>query len=127
MYGDTQSIYGINITDYIKLMLAAKKILLDNHMIILPYIISGKVEKLVGRKTVNKKEQAQLESLDNYQQIVNKYRNDKIMTSIMSTIATIISSDFSFIDFYNKNIDGRKIEIYPDIIYEEISNYILLI
>ena len=33
-------------------------------MIILPYVISGKVEKLVGRKSVNKKELMKLTGKD---------------------------------------------------------------
>ena len=127
VYGDTQSIYGINSDDYVKLMLAAKKILIDNNMIILPYIISGKVDKLVGRKTVNKKERARLEATHNFEQIIRQYRNDKIIQNIMSMIATIISSDFSFIDYRNKELDGKKIDALPDIIFEEISTYVLLI
>jgi hypothetical protein len=51
---DTQSAYTVNAEEYIKLMLAARKILLQHNMVCLPYIVSGKVEKIVGRKSVNK-------------------------------------------------------------------------
>ena len=126
-FGDTISAYGINSDDYIKLMIAAKKILLENRMILLPYIISGKVEKLIGRKTVNKKEMVKLESSDYYPQVFNKYRNEKIIKTILSMISTIISSDFTIIDYNIKEIDGKHIQTIPDIIIEEILMYTLLI
>lgn len=126
-FNDTQTIYSINGDDYIELMLSAKKILLDNHMILLPYIVSGKVDKLIGRKTINKKEKAKLVSSGYYDQIFKKYRNDKIIDSILSTTATIISSDFSIIDYHDRNLDGKKIETNPDIIIEETLMYTLLV
>ena len=124
---DTESAYAINANDYVKLMLAAKRILQTNQMIILPYIISGKVEKLIGRKSVNKKEMQRLQASSYYSQIVAKYHNDKIVKNILSMIATIISSDFTIIDYYNRNIDGQRINTVPDIIIEEILAYTLLI
>ena len=128
-FGDSVSINDIdNKIDYFKLMIVAKRMLLNNGMIMLPYIISGKIEKVVGRKSVNKKEQVQVESSDNYKLVVEKYRNDKISKKkVLSTIATIISSDFSIVDYYNPAINGKKIDIIPDIIIEEILMYILMI
>ena len=126
-FHDTESIYAINSNDYVKLMLAAKKILLQNQMIVLPYIISSKVEKFVGRKSVNKKEMTKLQASSYYPLIVNKYHNEKIEKIILSMIATIISSDFTIIDYENKAIDGQKIETVPDIIIEEMLAYALLI
>lgn len=126
-FHDVESIYGINARDYIKLMLSAKKILLQNQMIILPYIISSKMEKIVGRKSVNKKELMKLESSSYYPMIVNKYHNEKIMKNILSMVATIISSDFSIIDYNNHNIDGKRIDAVPDIVIEEVLAYTLLI
>jgi hypothetical protein len=124
---DTESAKGINANEYIKLMLAAKKILQTNQMIILPYILSGKVEKLIGRKSVNKKEMQKLQASSYYPQIVEKYHNDKIVKNILSMIATIISSDFTIIDYRNKQIDGQRINTIPDIIIEEVLAYTLLI
>lgn len=126
-FGDTTSAYGINADEYVKLMIAAKRILIENHMIILPYIISGRVNKLIGRKTVNKKEMAKLQASEYYSQIEKKYRNEKIIKNILSMIATIISSDFSIIDYHNKDIDGRKIDAIPDLVIEEVLMYVLLI
>ena len=50
-FGDTISINAINEDDYIKLIISARKMLKDNAMGYLPYIISGKVNKIVSRKT----------------------------------------------------------------------------
>lgn len=126
-FGDSTSINAINKIDYIKLMIAAKKILKNQYMIILPYVLSAKVEKLVGRKTVNKKEMAKLEASRYYPMIVEKYQNEKIVRQILSTIATIISSDFRIVDYHDPNINGRMIETVPDIIIEEYLAYTLLI
>ena len=109
------------------MMLTAKKILLKNNMILLPYIISGRVDKLIGRKSVNKKEMIQMESISYFQKVNDRYRNDKIKKRILGMIATMISSDFSIIDFHNKDIDGKKITTVPGIIMEEGLIYTLLI
>lgn len=126
-FGDTSSINSINQIDYFKLMLAAKKIYLNNNMIMLPYILSGKVEKLVGRKSVNKKELLKVEASPLYQPVVDKYRNDKILKIILGYIATIISSEFRIIDRENPSIDGQIIDIVPDIIAEEVLSMALLV
>lgn len=126
-FGDSTSIKAINAIDYIKLMIAARKILQDQYMVVLPYIVSSKIEKLVGRKTVNKKELAKLEASKYYPLVVQKYQNEKIIRQILSTIATIISSDFRIVDFNNPDINGRMIEAIPDMIIEEYLMYTLLI
>ncbi len=126
-FGDTVCVYDTNDDDFIKMMLTAKKILLKNNMILLPYIISGHVDKLIGRKSVNKKEMTQMESISYYQKVSDRYRNDKIKKTILGMIATMISSDFSIIDYNNRNIDGKKISTIPGIIMEEGLIYTLLI
>ena len=126
-FGDTVCVYDTNDEDFIKMMLTAKKILLKNNMILLPYIISGHVDKLIGRKNVNKKEMAQMESISYFQRVNDRYRNDKIKKNILGMIATMISSDFSIIDYNNREIDGRRINSIPGIIMEEGLIYTLLI
>lgn len=126
-FGDTVCVYDTNDEDFIKMMLTAKKILLKNNMILLPYIISGKVDKLIGRKSVNKKEMTQMESISYFQKVNDRYRNDKIKKNILGMIATMISSDFSIIDYHNRDIDGRRITSVPGIIMEEGLIYTLLI
>ena len=126
-FGDTEAIKSIQpATDYIEMMLAAKKILLSNHMIIMPYVISAKVEKLVPRKTINKKEEKELLSSPYYKFLVDKYRNDKIINNILGTLATVISSNFRIIDYYNHDIDGKRIDTIPSIVMEELQVMTLL-
>lgn len=120
-FGDTVSIYSIDsAVDYIKMMLAAKKMLDNNFMVIMPYIISGKVEKLVTRKTINKKEELKLKASPYYPLIVETYRSERIINQILSNIATVISSNFRIIDYQNPNIHGKLIDTIPDIVMEEM-------
>ena len=126
-FGDNESIKGINKIDIATLMMSSKKILLNSNMILLPYIISGKVVKVVSRRSVNKKEMIKLEASPTYPLVVEKYRNEKIIKQILTIIATIISSEFEFIDYNNPELHGKRIEMDPDLIIEEVLNYALLI
>ena len=126
-FGDTISINAINVDDYIKLVLAAKKMLRGNAMGFLPWIISGKVNKIVFRKSLNKKEITEMESSQYFPLVQDKYKNQKIMDQILGTIATIITSNFSVIDYENKDINGAPISVETKIIIEEFLMYILLI
>ena len=126
-FGVPMSAYSINKDDYVKLLIAAKKMLIANNMIILPYIISSKVERLQLKKTINKKEFSKIEASPYYQQIVEKYKNPKIEKYILSLIATILTSEFRIIDYYDSEIDGKKIMNIPDIISEEIMMYVIMV
>lgn len=125
-FGDTQSIYAINREDYVKLILSAKKLLTSKNMVILPYIISGKVDKLVQRKSVNKKEKAMVETSPSFPLILEKYKDENIVNNVLSILATIISSDFSIVDM-NPEIDGKRIDtVAVGVIIEEVETYILM-
>jgi hypothetical protein len=126
-FGDTTSIKAINEEDYIKLIIAAKKMLKNSSMGFLPYIISGKVQKIVSRKSLNKKEIAEMESSQYYPLVQEKYRDDKIMNLILGTIATIITSNFTIIDYHDPEIHGKNIIVESRIIIQEILMYVLLI
>lgn len=126
-FGDTVTLNSINIIDYIKLVIAARRILESSGMVLLPYIISARVERLATRKNINKKELVKLELSPLYQQIKDKYRNDKIEKQILSIIATIMSSDFVAIDPDDPDLDGIRIQVIPELILEEIPMYISLI
>ena len=126
-FGDPISIKNINKIDYVKLMIAASKELAANNMVILPYIISSRVLKLQSRKALNKKESVKLESSSLHQTIKDKYRSDKIDKYILSIVATIISSEFEIIDFYDKEADRKIISNVPDSICEEVYMYCTLI
>jgi hypothetical protein len=126
-YGDTESIKDNNARSYVKLMLIGKKMLLQYNMSFLPYVLSSKVNKIVARKTLNKKELTELQSFPEYQMVVDKYKNEKITKQILSTIATIITSEFTIIDYDNENINGQKLIIEPSMIMRECLVYALLI
>ena len=126
-FGDTISIKAINQRDYIKLIIAAKKLLELNGLIIMPYIISSKVKRLITRKSVNKKELSKLQSSPFYQLVLDKYKNPKIENQILSMIAGILSSEFEIIDFYDDELDSRLVETNIDLLLEEVLMYVLLI
>jgi hypothetical protein len=126
-FGDTVSINAINVDDYIKLVLAARKMLSNNAMGFLPYIISGKVNKIISRKSLNKKEVIEMESSQYYNLVVEKYKNPKILQQILGTIATIITSSFSVIDYHDRELNGTPIIVETKIVIEEFLMYILLI
>ena len=93
----------------------------------LPYIISGKVNKIVSRKTLNKKEIAEMQASQYYPLVVDKFKNPKLLQQILGTIATIITSSFSIIDFENPDLNGKPINVETKIIIEETLMYVLLI
>ena len=126
-YGDTQSIRALNNRDYVKLMIIARKMLLSNQMIFLPYILSGKVVRIINRKTLNKKDLIAIQNNDYYPLVVKKYKNEKIYKQILNTIGTIIVSTFEFIDKDNEEIDGQRIIIDNNILFNEFLLYALLI
>ena len=126
-FGDVESVYSITpATDYIKLLIAAKRILKSNYMVIMPYVISGKVEKLVPRKTINKREEKDLKSSQYYSLLQEKYKSDKVMQQILSTFATVISSTFRVIDYDNPELNGKIIDCIPAIVLEELQLMTLL-
>jgi hypothetical protein len=146
-FGNTVSANSINRIDYIKLMIAAKRILQSQCLVMLPYVISSKVEKLISRKSVNRKDLVKIESSELFPQVLQKYQepvfdpttqdsdnalaynaeNNKIIKEILSMIATVLSSDFKIIDYNDPKINGKTIEIIPDIIIEEFLIYVMLI
>lgn len=137
-FGDTVSANAINRIDYIKLMITAKRILQNNCMVMLPYIISSRIDKLIGRKAVNKRDLVKIESSSLYPEVIAQYQEptqkynkemvyeNRIVKDILGMIATILSSDFTIIDYDNEELNGKKIEIIPDIIIEEFLMYVLL-
>lgn len=127
MFGDDMSIKTINARDYIKLIIAARRLLESNNMIQLPYIISSRVVRIITKNTINKKEMSKLESSELFESVRLKYRNPKIEKTILSDIAIILSSEFEFIDYHNRELNGKKIEVSSDLILEEFLMYVCLI
>ena len=126
-FGDTITIKSINIVDYIKLMLSARKILSAYNMIILPYIISSKVVKIPNKKNINKKELLKITASPLWERIVEKYQNPKIEEEILGQIGVILSGEFKIIDYRDPDIHGKTIDCVSDIVIEEYLMYVLMI
>ena len=129
-FGDPESMKMINREDYIKLMIAAKRILQSANMILLPYIFSAKVIKIVRRKNLNKKELTKLKLSSYYPALVEKYNNPKIEEMFSEIAATILSSEFQIIDFQNQEgLDGKIINTLelPEMVVEEVLLFISLV
>lgn len=126
-FGDPVSIRTINVIDYIKLMIAAKRILEASGMNVLPFIISSKITRLVTRKNINKKELNKLEASPFYAIIKDKYKNEKIEKQILSIIAILLSSEFTIVSYEFDDLNGKKIDVIPELICEEVLMYISLI
>lgn len=130
-FGDPITTSNINKRDYIKLIIAAKRMMKANNTIAMPYILSSKIEKIVERKSINKKELEKLQSSQYYDTAMNNYmaEDEKSYNDILSIIATILSSEFRIISPEEPDIDGRLIgkEIISEYLGEEILTYICLI
>lgn len=126
-FGDPQSVNAINLDDYIKLIIAARRILETNGLVLLPYILSSKIVRLATRKNVNKKELVKLESSPLYDRIKHRYKSEKIEKHILNIIAVLLSSEFQAIDTDDDEIDGTMINVVPELICEEVLMYISLI
>ena len=126
-FGDPQSTKAINLDDYIKLIISSKKILEANSLVILPYIISSKIVRLASRRNINKKELIKLESSELWEKVKEKYKSEKIEKYIQNIIAQILTSEFQIIDYYDKDLNGKTIDVIPELIIEEVLLYILLI
>ena len=126
-FGDPKTLNNIDYTSYVKLIIAARRILEDAGMVLLPHVISSKVLHLATRKTINKKDLIKLEASETYQRVKQKYKSEKIEKHILSLIATTMTSDFQAIEPEFPEINGKKIQIIPDLILEEIPQYVELI
>ena len=126
-FGDPQSTKAINLDDYIKLIISSKKILEANSLVILPYIISSKIVRLASRRNINKKELIKLESSELWEKVKEKYKSEKIEKYIQNIIAQILTSEFQIIDYNDRDLNGKTIDVIPELIIEEVLLYILLI
>ena len=132
-FGDPVTINSIrNQTDYIKLLIASKRILKKAGMTILPYVISSKVIRTASRKVVNKRDQLRIEKSTLYEQIQQKYKNPKIEQKIWEFIGVVISSQFEIIDWDEENgcpsqYDGIKVPMIVDLLTEELLFFISII
>ena len=72
-FGYPQSIMSINMEQYIKLVIASKKLLEGHNLRLLPHIISGKIVKLINKKSVNKKEFTEINNSQYFKYVLEKF------------------------------------------------------
>ena len=97
-------------------------------MKMLPYVNGGKPEKIIVRKSMNKRDIVAMEASPLYPLVLERYNgNLKIIKEIQAIIATIIVSDFSYIDYDIKEINGVRIDTIPQLIIEEVLMFALMI
>jgi predicted transcriptional regulator len=111
-------------------MIAAKRYLLSEGQRLLPFIIGGRIDRLISRKTVNKKILQRMEISELFPKVIAKYNNTKIQEEIIfKIISQILSSSFSNIDYYDMSLNGIpiKTQTTPELIVEEVLQFILLI
>ena len=127
-FEDPQAVKIVNIRQYIILIIAARRLLSSYKLFQLPYMIGGKVNRIVTRKNINKRELQKIEQSKYYDLIHEKYNNKKIEQDvILGLLAQILSSEFQTIDYYHKENNGLPIHVVPDIVSEELCRFIMLI
>jgi hypothetical protein len=99
-FGDPMSIKSLdNIEEYIKLVIAAKRLLEGHNLRILPYIISGNVVKLIRKKNINKKEYTELSNSIYFKYVIEKY----VGLSNVFSMNDIVGVDSNM--YYDPNIE----------------------
>lgn len=133
-FGDPITFYSLhNETDYIKLLICGNRMLRAMGMVLLPYIISGKVVRQATRKIISKKDISKYERSTLYAQIKQKYNNnEKILNKVWEFIGMVSSSMFQIIDWDDEankptEYDGKIVPMINDIVYEEMLFFIAYI
>lgn len=118
--------------DYIKLIIAAKNMLLGMGMILLPWIISSKVVRQSSKKAITKNNATEIRNAELYNEIQNKYQNPKVLNTLFELIGTIKSSQFEIIDWNRENNcpgkrDGELVPMISDNLDDELLMFSLYI
>ena len=124
-FGEVQSAQIVNNRQYIILIIAAKRMLASKGMMLLPHIIGGRVNRLVSKRNINKKELQKIEASPYYSMIHENYYNEKTEQDVLCLIAQILSSEFQFIDYNMPQYTGNLIPIIPDVVSEEVCRLVL--
>ena len=126
-FGDPSALGSIDLTSYIKLIIAAKRILAANNLHTMEAILSGKFVKVIKRVNMNKKELQKITSSSTYEAVAAIYHNEKITNLLIAMLATIVSSKFQIIDFENKENTGLPFVPHQELLNEEFLIYASLI
>lgn len=126
-FGDPSALGSIDLTSYIKLIIATKRILAANNLHTMEAILSGKFVKVIKRVNMNKKELQKITSSSTYEAVAAIYHNEKITNLLIAMLATIVSSKFQIIDFENKENTGLPFVPQQELLNEEFLIYASLI
>lgn len=125
-FGDPITSKFTNQDEYIAMMIASKK-LMKNQFVILPEIICGRVVRLVDRKSINKKNMEKIKLSPTWKKIQELFKNPVKEDQVLSYIAVILSSEFNFISYDDPFLNGQKIEMQPEVVGEEFLRFILYV
>ena len=128
MFGDIISINYVNQVQYVKLLIAAKRLMNNNGIFTLAEIVSGRTKRGVARKSISKTMVTRLKMSEKYLTILDIYKDQDIVEKILFRfIAEAIASEFTHINYYDRNINGKDIVVDKDIICEEFMKFVLMI
>lgn len=132
-FGDPITGTQITSTDYVKLMIAARRKLIDSNMIILPYLITSKIQRFQIKKNVSKRILDKIQSNPLWESIQYKYdNNEQIENYIKVLIGTILTSEFRVVSYEEEDIDDRVINIIntsqgEELFIDEFLRFIMMI
>ena len=128
IFGDMASIRYVNEVQYVKLIIAAKKLMNNYGIFTLAEIVGGKTKHGIARKSISQTMITRLQMSEKYPRILGIYKNEDIIeSSLFSLIAQAIASDFTYINYYDRNLNGQPIVVDKDIICEEFMNFTIMI
>jgi len=119
----------LNRTQYLKLLIMLKKRLQFQSCIYLPQIVSSNVESKLNARTIrNDKFLTKIESSAIYQHIIqDKYSSLNDIGKedlIINLLSTLLNTTFTFVDYDNKDLLGKPIEVNQDVISDEFLNFL---
>ena len=132
-FSDPACIRSLHRTDYVNLVICAKRYLLKKNFTILPYIVGGRILRLVTKKGLTDQIFTRMSKSEEYKLIIEKYGdNNRALIDYMHSLwATIMASDFSVIDSERKEINGKLINKginnVQQILEEELMRFTLMI
>lgn len=126
-FGDTDSIKLMNYRSYVKLIIAAKRLLASKGLHTMEAIISSRIVKPINKSHMNQKELTKVKASETYMAIESKYKNEKSMNQLEALLASIMASKYQIIDYENKENTGLPFTPQHELLNEEFLVYVSLI
>lgn len=130
-FGSAEALYYCNLQEYITLLVIMKKILQKNNFVYLDKIMTGKIEEVTEKKSLNKKNYSKIIESEKYNNIINEKYPDaffNIMDSniILKFVATILNNTF-IIHEYQGEHNGEELNVQQDVVSEELLRIMTMI